>query len=237
MLPNAVQHATVTPLGDELLVYDAKTQQAHCLNKLGMEVFQACQRGSSREDALVHLASLQLETPEAALEETLALLAEKGLVEVQGSKSFDRRRFLAAAGAAAALPVVASVLAPHPTQAVSCVDCEVNASLQPISCATCGNNCPATGCGSTSRCCFEYRVNSNNPEGAGACSGSTGGTGGQEGIGIYSCRAIPAGSFFNTDCDTARAQTIADAGGLVAANTRLYYCCRCPGNNPLFTCP
>lgn len=239
MLPKIVSHAVVTEVANELLVYDAKTQTAHCLGEIGLIVFKSCQQSSTRQEALAALQALSLADAEAVLEETLSLLAEKSLLENSDSKGFDRRRFLAAAGVAVALPVVASVLAPLPSQAVSCVDCQVDGALQPLSCATCGNNCPAAGCGGTSRCCFEYRIISANPVGAGACRGASGGAGGQEGIGIYSCRAVPGGSVFNNLCDTARDLTITNyfGGNLAAANTALYYCCRCPGNLSLFTCP
>jgi hypothetical protein len=239
MLPKIVSHAVVTEVANELLVYDAKTQTAHCLGEIGLIVFKSCQQNSTREEAIDALRALSLSEPEAVLEETLSLLTEKNLLVDSESKGFDRRRFLAAAGVAVALPVVASVLAPLPSQAVSCVDCQVDGTLQPLSCATCGNNCPAGGCAGTSRCCFEYRINSNNPIGAGACNGTSGGAGGQEGIGIYSCRAVPGGSVFSNLCDTARDLTITNnfGGSLAAANTALYYCCRCPGSNPIFTCP
>lgn len=103
----------------ELLVYDLRSNQAHCLNETAALVFRRCDGQST-----VAEVSAQLRARDAALDEealTLALseLARAGLLEEPVGLS--RREFTRRAGLAAALlPAVVTMLAPTAAEAASC---------------------------------------------------------------------------------------------------------------------
>jgi hypothetical protein len=119
----------VQNLPDETLVYDLERDRAHCLNQTAAFVWQHCDgRSNAKEIAralkdktkqpvdekLVWLAIDQLGRNHL-LKETPALPPQ-----VAG---LNRREVMRALGltAAVAIPVVASIVAPMPAQAVSCL--------------------------------------------------------------------------------------------------------------------
>ncbi|MBS2034828.1 hypothetical protein JST97_07565 [bacterium] len=210
-------------MDDEVLVYHSKSEKATCLSKVGGLVFQACARELSSSQLEDELRSMGIVEVQEAIQETLVALGEEGLLATQETPaaSFDRRRFLAAAGAAAALPVVLSTLAPRPAYALSCVNCTVLAGNVPADCTDCGKKCPAgAGCAATTTCNFEYVYDPANDGNANACQ--------IEASGVFRCRAT--GGVFNTSCATSRNLVVGTAIG-----TR-YYCCICPGAGSIFTC-
>lgn len=227
MLPVVKSSLVLQRIGDETLVYDGASQKALCLSELGTLVLEACINGKSRESILEELQQRGVSANERLLEETLAQLSDEGLLASNAEKHFDRRNFIKAAGVAAALPVVMSVLAPRPAQATSCNNCDVIGFLgPPADCSQCGDNCPAdASCSGTSRCCFEYRLKDLNPVGGNACRSD-------ELLGTFGCRNIP-GAPFAVDCGAAREDCRTRPG---AATFDRYYCCTCAGSAP-HTCP
>ena len=225
-LPRLREDLGITPLEGEVIVFDPSTTQAHCFNALGAKVFLACQQGLSFEQ-------LEAECTPSEVEGVLAEFSNLGLLKPEATESEDsgdvsRRRFLEAVGAGVASVVVASVAAPRPAAAASCVNCRRVALFgSPCECSTCGLQCAsgATNCSGPGSgpcavgspvCCFEYRRNPVNDAAANPCL--------TEGTGVYDCRIQPN---FAVDCNTAR--------NLVAANQN-YYCCSCSGAPTELTC-
>lgn len=224
MLPKIANQLIVTKLDEELLVYNTKTEKATCLSSVGMRVFQACQGELSEEQLDVELRSLGSNDVAATIEETIVALREEGVLAAHeaATSGFDRRRFLAAAGAAAAMPVVLSALAPRPAYALSCVNCDLNlVTNTPLDCTDCGKKCPpGASCANITTCNFEYVYNPANDGAGNPCQ--------SEGSGIFRCRAT--GGVFAPSCNTVRGTVIGSAIG-----TR-YYCCVCTGALSIFTC-
>jgi hypothetical protein len=119
----------VEELADEVLVYDLENDRAHCLNETAAFVWRRCDGRSSARDIarslgkrvnapvdekIVWLAIDQLRRNRLMSEET---------VPTQLLTGMNRRKMVQALGVAAAvaLPVVASIVAPTPAQASTCV--------------------------------------------------------------------------------------------------------------------
>jgi hypothetical protein len=123
--------AVSQPIGEEILVYVSETGLAHLLKPEAAEVYAACD-GRSVEDLSNQLGEDRVWS---ALEE----LSEKELVP-RGHPT--RRRFLQAA---AALPVILSVVVPAPSAAASgCIqetaaECNVTSQSPPTTCTSCCN--------------------------------------------------------------------------------------------------
>lgn len=225
MLTSVKSSLVLQKIGDETLVYDGATEKAICLGPIGTVTIEHCMAGKTMQELVSALAAQGVPNAAEAAEEALAQLASEGLTTSgDSSVAFDRRKFLQAAGAAAALPVVASVLAPRPAQAVSCNNCiEIGGVAQ--DCNTCGDNCPeGVGCNGTAVCCYEYTLP--NLIESGTCNPA-------ERSGQYFCRNIPPTRIFNFDCAAARTAAVSRPG---AATFDTYYCCNCPASAP-FTCP
>jgi len=139
----------VQKLPDETLVYDLERDRAHCLNQTAAFVWQHCDgRSNAKEIAralkdktkqpvdekLVWLAIDQLGRNHL-LKETLALPPQ-----VAG---LNRREVMRALGltAAVAIPVVASIVAPFPAQAATCLG---NGATCTSSAQCCSNICDGT---------------------------------------------------------------------------------------------
>lgn len=225
MLPDVKPSLVLQKIGDETLVYDGDEQKALCLSETGSLVIEACINKAEQSALLDELRRRQVADAEGALQQTLAQFSEEGLLVNNSEKSFDRRSFMMAAGAAAALPVVMSVLAPRPAHATSCNNCDVVGFLgPPADCSQCGDNCPAgASCAGTARCCFEYRLL--NLTFSAACVPG-------EILGTFGCRNIP-GEPFATSCAAAREAARTAPGAAVFDR---YYCCTCAGSTPN-TCP
>lgn len=102
----------VQVLGDELLVFDRHNDHAHSLNETAARVWRACD-GTRGIDALQQACAIDRESLGLALE----LLHGTGLLEEPASPpTFSRRKLL---GAAVALPVVISAVAPTAALAAS----------------------------------------------------------------------------------------------------------------------
>jgi hypothetical protein len=116
-MPQRRNDLQVSHVGDEIMIYDPRKQNALCLNPLASQVFLLC-------DGMTPLAEAALKVSKAEfnldlLRLTLAELAEQNLVEA-AKDTFTRRAFLGRWGQiAVALPLIAAVSAPAAAQAKS----------------------------------------------------------------------------------------------------------------------
>lgn len=141
----------VEELGDELLVYDLTTDQAHALGATAARVWRACD-GKTEAVALRVELGLDAETVTRALDE----LRANGLLDdgAGGAPGITRRDLSVKAtkvgGAVAAAPLIVSLAAPLPATAQT---------VTPEFCAQgtvtqgCGNNCMQLNC-----CCCCQQV-------------------------------------------------------------------------------
>jgi hypothetical protein len=120
------QDLIVEELGDELLVYDRRTDVAHSLNAVATAVWRGCD-GATDLDALAAAIAPRAgaEDAEALVLRALDELREKGLLEAQraAAPGLSRRQALgriAGVGmAAVAAPLIVSAAAPTPADAVT----------------------------------------------------------------------------------------------------------------------
>jgi len=119
MLPRCREdELIVRQLSDETLVYDLKRDKAHCLNHIAASIWRHCDGSTSvaelavmlrqqfqmpADDAVVWLALRQLQTARL-LEESIELPADH--------RRCSRRTLIRRLGAAAAVPIVMTILAP-----------------------------------------------------------------------------------------------------------------------------
>jgi hypothetical protein len=117
----------VKEVDDEVLVYDLKTDQAHCLNKTAALVWKHCdgeksiaeistyltaERKTAVDESMVRLALSELEKFE---------LLEKGSNPATIFGGVSRRQVIRTLGVAAvALPVIISIASPSAVEAASC---------------------------------------------------------------------------------------------------------------------
>lgn len=126
--PKARQEVLISyPGGGETVLYDAKTNKAHCLNATAAFVWQQCD-GTRTVCDIAQQFAIQQQT---AVDESLVWLALKQLdqarlledpIAVDQLAGVSRRSVLRKLGlaAAVALPVVASLLVPEAVNAGSC---------------------------------------------------------------------------------------------------------------------
>lgn len=150
LLPQRVS-AFSRELGDETIVYDARTHRGHCLNKTAAAVWMACD-GKRTVPEIVRV--LQQAKPGQGIDEEIvglavAKLERSGLLSKGVSPSnqpWSRRKAIRTIGAVAAiaLPVVTSIVVPTTAQAVSCFQighlCNNNAQCCSGHCGVVGIN-------------------------------------------------------------------------------------------------
>lgn len=121
----------IEELGNELVVYDARQHQAHCLTPTASVVFRLCDGRTNREAALRALAVAGLDGGEMVLDEALSALHQAGLLDADPaptakllptgpsmpSRRDVLRRAVAIAGAGVGLALVQSVVAPTVAEA------------------------------------------------------------------------------------------------------------------------
>lgn len=145
----------IRELPDEELVYDLKTHQAHCLNQTAAAVWKQCDGQQTMaeiatrvqqetrllmNDAMVRLALHHLDKANL-LEPRMNFSPPPGLLR----REVLRRIGL---GAAAAVPLVTSIIAPLSIQAASCGDPNNNLNQNAVGCACQSNNdCNNSCCG------------------------------------------------------------------------------------------
>lgn len=119
----------VQELADEVLVYDSNSHRAHCLNWTASAVWKHCDGKTTPAD-MAGLMTIELDAPVAEELVWLGLdqLRKARLLETPISLSpspitaMSRREAMRRVGlaAAAALPVVTSIIAPKAAHAASC---------------------------------------------------------------------------------------------------------------------
>ena len=118
----------IQELPDEVLVYDLDRDRAHCLNQTAAFVWQHCD-GRATTDQIASSLSNKLNAP---VDEKIVWFAVDQLrrnhlmtdsVVPKVLSGMNRRQMVQALGlaAAVALPVVASIVAPTPAQASTCL--------------------------------------------------------------------------------------------------------------------
>ena len=128
----------VKELPDEVLVYDRERHRAHCLNPTAALVFKQCDGETSVEEiARLLRAHLDAPTDEQWVHLALDRLEKAHLLQPprEGARErnrLSRRELLRRAGLASAalLPIVTSLLAPSPAEAVA--TCVVSCTGKPF---------------------------------------------------------------------------------------------------------
>ena len=114
----------IRELDDETLVYDTEADKAHCLNRTASVVWKQCDGITTAREAAKSLSRvLGVSIGEDVIWLAVKQLRRFQLVELGAkSPSLSRRSLvLKYAPLALALPVIISINAPTPAQAVSCV--------------------------------------------------------------------------------------------------------------------
>lgn len=143
-LPSArTDELVIEELGDELLVYDLRTDAAHCLDARATAVWRACD-GHTDSAAIAAATGVDRDGVDHALGE----LVERELIS--GPPPIHSRREamkigLTAGAVGAAIPIVRSIVAPTPAQAQS--GCLPEGSPCAIDTVCCSFNCDSGTCG------------------------------------------------------------------------------------------
>ena len=115
-------------LHDELIIYDAKTHQAHCLNRTATLVWKSCDGVTTVAEMVRSLQETVPGFDKATLLTTLLELQKANLL-VEGTLQAEevgtyvsRRRVIQRVGivGVVALPVITSIVVPAPAMALSC---------------------------------------------------------------------------------------------------------------------
>ena len=115
----------VQALGEELLIYDLDTDQAHCLGPTAASVWKRCD-GDRTVAQITDGLPPDAGSSEEVVRRAISELAELGLLDAQESgMDWSRRELVlrvggAGAAAAASAPLVKSIIAPTPAAAVTC---------------------------------------------------------------------------------------------------------------------
>ena len=122
----SVQH-----VGQETLIYDEQTHKAFCLNAMAAAVWNRCD-GATTVPAIAASAAFALDLPmtEDLVQFTLQELLRDGLLDAAVDfvpvSVVSRRQMMVklGIGAAMAMPIIATIVAPKAAQAYNgCVDC------------------------------------------------------------------------------------------------------------------
>jgi len=139
----------VRDLAGEVVVYDLERHEAHCLNETAAAVYRLADGRRDVAGIARDLAGGTVTGEESVVSLALEQLAEAGLLVESnppsaGPDGLSRRELMrrVAVGAAVALPLVTSVLAPTPAEAAAtCVaDCTGQTAGTP--CNVCGGGVP-----------------------------------------------------------------------------------------------
>lgn len=137
----------IQALADEVLVYDRDRNRAHCLNQTAATVWEHCD-GKTTPAEMAELMAMGLDAPVAeqivwlGLDQLrkATLLEEPFKLSSSPVAAISRREAIRRVGlvAAAALPVVTSIIAPKAAQAANC---RPNGDLCNGNGNCCSNNC------------------------------------------------------------------------------------------------
>jgi hypothetical protein len=128
MKPRARQDALIIEdLDDEVLVYDSTRNRAHRLNRVASLVWRMCDGETSVDDMVVRL-QMQLGPDIDGQLVWLALkrlgrahLLQEPLKRPFGLDAASRRQAMRRLALVGGLPIVASIVAPTPAEAASCI--------------------------------------------------------------------------------------------------------------------
>jgi hypothetical protein len=185
------RHVLAEDIGDEVVVYDVDTDEAHLLSPNVTRVWRAIQGGRPVAELIPVLEASSPGQGELLVWETLVQLRDASLLDgpiltPTAPAGITRRTMLKRLGlAAAAIPVITTIVAPTPAAAVSCVanhDACVKASPN---CCVASDICNKVG--GTDVCCTDK----NTQPSAGPCNGSAAA---QAQCCSGTCRAAPNGN-------------------------------------------
>jgi hypothetical protein len=154
----------------EVLVYDKRTDEAHCLSPAAAQVWRACDGKTSCEQLAAQL-ELDAGTVRRALDELEACGLLDGIVNHGVTRRQAATRFAKVGAAAAAAPLIYSVVGPIPEAAAT-----LTAQCQAVNSAVGGHDCGTqaanpVGCKSIAGCCCCHAPGP--PLIPGVCSGDT----------------------------------------------------------------
>lgn len=112
-------HLVVESIGQELVVYDKKNDTAHMLDHRAAAIWRAAEGGCTMESLLPLVNAESTEQREALVQLAVTDLEQAGLLVTDAPITMPRRSLMKTLGAAAALPLVVSILAPAPAAAAS----------------------------------------------------------------------------------------------------------------------
>jgi hypothetical protein len=161
----------VEQVNDETVVYDRRTNDAHCLTPLAAAVFAHCD-GETPTDRIATLASERLGEPvdETGVANALAQLGERDLLVVSASgNGLSRRQMIGksavAAGTLAGASLITSIAAPTALAADSkippgCTGCGKNSDCASNHCcqSNAGKTCSQTCCVGNNNSCHVCTV-------------------------------------------------------------------------------
>lgn len=160
------EHLAVESVGDELLIYDRRSDVAHCLGEVAACVWTRCQGGASLDDLMGAVAPLaDAADAEALVLTALAELRERRLLEATGGAigAVSRRdvlKRLAGVGAAAAMvPLVVSAAVPKPADALASITANCQTTGGPCTVAS-SSTLVDNGCCSPTQSAPGYYCNS-----------------------------------------------------------------------------
>lgn len=154
-VPRARQEDLVIEgLGDETLVYDMRSHKAHCLNRTAALVWNRCDGKATVSEMRVALEKefhmpVDSDVVWLAIEQlSQAKLLSDRLPGSVSQQAMSRRAVIRkiGLGAAVALPLVTSILAPTTAEASTCLPAGAACTTGSQCCSTVCNG-PPTGCG------------------------------------------------------------------------------------------
>ena len=160
-------HLVVESIGQELVVYDKKNDTAHMLDHRAAAIWRAAEGGCTMESLLPLVNAESAEQREALVQLAVTDLEQAGLLVTDAPVTMPRRSLMKTLGAAAALPLVVSILAPAPAAAAS--NLAAGASCNGADTCAGGRTCvqnsgfPASSTGASGHCCvnvFGFGLNS-----------------------------------------------------------------------------
>lgn len=155
---------------DEVLVYDLKTHKAHCLNQTAAAVWKYCDGKKTIMD-ITSLLQKDFNTPvdEVTIWFAVDRLSKANLLEERliipiGMPRLSRREVVRklGMGAAMALPVVMSIVAPSAASAATCGDSNNNNNSNPADCpCNQANDCISVCCNGSPNTCHPGDLGTN----------------------------------------------------------------------------
>lgn len=154
----------VEEVDGQVLIYDQRTHEAHCLTPAAAQVWRACDGETPRDQLATHLG-LDPSAAERALDELEACGLLVGIANPGVTRREATTRFAKAGAAAAAAPLIYTIVSPNPAAAQT-----ITAACQAVNSIAghdCGSKCPPSttvGChcstigGGGCCCCHNFTL-------------------------------------------------------------------------------